>query len=280
MINLLYLLYFVLLFLATIEDVKKREVYDYLNYFFTILILVYGALTSINNFDLTFFYVLGLCFIGFFIGFIFYYIGMWGGGDAKLMISIPALLFFYEQKFISNYINLNQGSFANVAALIIVFLAISFIAGGILAVSVVLYNYIKNYKKVSSFKNYEKLILVFTGFVFLALFFLMKSYKWLFLLILVEFFIWLTFVSKRVENLIFVKNKSIKNIVLGDWVVEDVVVENKVIYKKEDFRLGVDEKQLNKFKHYYQKGVLKSLKVKDGLPFYVGFLFSLVFFLF
>ncbi|MCA9459817.1 MAG: prepilin peptidase, partial [Nanoarchaeota archaeon] len=81
--------------LASIEDIKKREVYDYLNYTLTFFILVLGLFHSFatNSIDPIKYVSFGIL-IGFILGSFLYYIGIWGGGDAKFLIGFSAASYY------------------------------------------------------------------------------------------------------------------------------------------------------------------------------------------
>ncbi|MEC8339131.1 MAG: hypothetical protein VXZ40_00775, partial [Nanoarchaeota archaeon] len=50
--------------------------------------------------------------------------------------------------------------------------------------------------------------------------------------------------------------------------MQDIVVKDKVYFKVEDFKLGVEEEQLQKIKELSKKNPsLKSILIKDGIAF-------------
>lgn len=159
------------------------------------------------------------------------------------------------------------------------FLFYSFICGGVLAIGIIFFYYLRNFKKIEiKISIYEKvfLSLFFILIVFIS-FFNIKSLLFL-LLIFAYLFIK---IAKSVESLIFVKKKNIDKIVLGDWIAQDIYHNGKLIYSAEDFKLGINEKQLERLKHLSKENKhLKSLHVKDGLafipPLFVGFLILLL----
>ncbi|MCA9497209.1 MAG: prepilin peptidase, partial [Nanoarchaeota archaeon] len=81
--------------LASIEDIKKREVYDYLNYSLTFFILVIALFQSfaINSIEPIKYVAFGVL-IGFVLGSFLYYVGIWGGGDAKFLIGFSAASYY------------------------------------------------------------------------------------------------------------------------------------------------------------------------------------------
>lgn len=77
---------------ATVTDIKKREVPDWLSYTLMTLGIAMAAVTSYTEHDWTLAWsVLGLA-LGYAIGAALYYTGQWGGGDAKLLMGVGALI--------------------------------------------------------------------------------------------------------------------------------------------------------------------------------------------
>ena len=86
---------FVALIIASITDLKSREVPDYISYG---LIFIAFAI-SIFDSVLTWSYIpFVISMIGFIVGLIvaygMFYLGQWGGGDSKLIMGLGALIGF------------------------------------------------------------------------------------------------------------------------------------------------------------------------------------------
>jgi preflagellin peptidase FlaK len=83
----------IVLIIASIQDFKKREVMDWLNFsliFFAVMLrLSYSLITSEFNYILTGIYGLIAAVI---FSYIMFYTGQWGGGDAKLLMGLGALI--------------------------------------------------------------------------------------------------------------------------------------------------------------------------------------------
>lgn len=77
--------------IASIQDFKKKEIYDYINFFYAIIILVISIIYSIhlNSFDPIKYAGFGLM-LSFILGGILYLLGIWGGGDAKFLMGFGA----------------------------------------------------------------------------------------------------------------------------------------------------------------------------------------------
>lgn len=451
-------LFFIFLYfiIASIEDIKKREVYDYLNYSLVFFILIVGILDCfISNSFLPLKYVSFGILVGFLLGSILYYLGIWGGGDAKFLIGFSGSS-FYLMKFVSfnsnftilydfflnkisifltlfvNYflniillldliflliifiniflkkrenmnvlnlflilfflflglyldysnlvllflgftsfiliffaeenifksvyftikkdiLNLNESEIIDSSILkndklivnfeevkfglrkedihkieenfktseqikvrkilpysilialnfllyifkivnievlnldilffLLEFLFLSFIVGGIMTILILTYLLIKNYKKINFKISKFMQISLFVYTIFVLILGFIKSN---FLILLFLVFVYFLFkLSKEIEKFAFVKAKPISQIVLGDWIVEDIKVNNKVLYDASEFKLGVDEHQLLRIQELAKKNKhLNSLLVKDGIaflpPLFLGFILMLI----
>lgn len=89
----LLLLTLVYLAIASIQDLKKREIENWLSFSLIVFALAYRALYAVINSDLLFFVygVAGLLvFVG--LGYLFYYVRVFAGGDAKLLMALGTIL--------------------------------------------------------------------------------------------------------------------------------------------------------------------------------------------
>lgn len=85
-------------FIASLEDIKKREVYDYINYSLVLLIIIIGLFDSYNIQSLLPLKYIGFGILaGFGLGSILYYLGIWGGGDAKFLIGFGAASYYLKE---------------------------------------------------------------------------------------------------------------------------------------------------------------------------------------
>ena len=93
MIDFLIVLAIIWIFAASITDIKRREVANWLSFSLIAFALVYRAFYAVFNSDLMYF-VYGLIgtllFIG--LGYAFYYGRVFAGGDSKLLMSLGAVL--------------------------------------------------------------------------------------------------------------------------------------------------------------------------------------------
>lgn len=176
--------------------------------------------------------------------------------------------------YIIRIISLSRENVA-IISFMLKYLFISFIIGGILALLIIFYTIIKNHKDLNlKLKRSEKMIFLLSLLLVTTITIVDSRFAILYLLLLLYLIVK---VGKDVEKFIFVKKKKISDIVPGDWVFEDVIVNNKLIFKMEDFKLGINEKQIDKINSLSKKHKnFKSLYVKDGIaflpPLFLGFI--------
>ena len=176
--------------------------------------------------------------------------------------------------YVMNIITLDNIN-VQILSFVIEFMFYSFLAGGIISLILIFYFYLKNYHKCSIiFSKFQKIILYsFSAVIILGSIIFTK----LIFLIFIPFLYVLLKIAKRVEKHMFVNKKELNQIVPGDWIVEDIVVDGKKIYTIENFKLGVSEEQIKRLKELAKKhSNLNSIYVKDGIaflpPLFIGFL--------
>ena len=151
---------------------------------------------------------------------------------------------------------------------LIFFTFLSLLVGGLVTLFIVFKTCVVQYKKLKvKFSRVERVLLsVFFVFGLIGLFFdvllaLIMLHGCLAIIVL-NF-------GKQAEKLRFTSPKSVSKIVLGDWIVEDVVISKRVVISKEEFKLGVNEEQLKKIqKLSKQHREFNELLVKDGIAFF------------
>ena len=256
--NFLFWLFLVGIGVASFQDLKRREVDNWL----TLLLLVSGAgwLVFQAIFESSSsFIILGVA--SFLIMFVvangFYYGRVFAGGDAKLLFAMFAL--FVAVTFEIMLINIG---------LFILFLLIAGSVYGLVYSLVLFFRNFKDVKKeiVKGFENVYLRYIIFGGIVLFAL-----SYvNWLFLLPGIFFLIGpvLYVFAKALENIVMVKSVAVKDLREGDWLVDDVKIGRKVLkadwngLTKQDLELLVKTK--------------KKIKIKEGIPFVPAFFIAFI----
>lgn len=251
---------------ASLQDIKEREVANWLN--FSLIIFALGfrffySLFSIEGFD---FFYQGVIWFGIFFifGNLFYYARFFAGGDAKMFIAFGTIVPF-STEFIRN---LNYS---------IVFLIIFLFVGAIYGLSCSIYLGFKNWSVCKKefgkqFKKNKKMKLFSILIALGLLIFSLVNFVFIYLSLLFFLFPYLYFYAKSVDETCMVKDVDSKKIREGDWLYKDVKLKNKTIESKWD---GLSKKEIQLIK----KSKLKKIKIREGIAFIPVFLISLVIFI-
>jgi Flp pilus assembly protein protease CpaA len=261
----------VALVIASLFDIRTREVPDWLNYSLVafavgsslILSIYRGYVHIIIN------SLLGLAF-GLAIGLLMFYTGQWGGGDSKLIIGLSALIGFSFSEFSQNI------------PFFIIFLINILLVGAIYGLGFSLVKALLNYK---SFKQAVEqklrsrqvlviriilLVLGIGAFVFLLLTKSVESAMIFGLALSLFLFFYLWVFVATVEQTCMIKKIKLSQLTEGDWVVGEVVKNKKTILKPT--RIGVTLKQMALLK----KNRIREVTIKVGVPFVPSFLIAYV----
>ncbi|MBU0958049.1 MAG: A24 family peptidase [Nanoarchaeota archaeon] len=258
----LFVLAFIWILIASICDLKKREVPNWINFSLPVFALGYRAVYSVfvSSYDFILIGVIGyLAFIVF--GYLLYYGRVFAGGDAKLMMGLGAVLPF-GMSFWTNF------------SVFFTFMLLFFIVG---AAYGLLYSFVLtifNFSKFKSefkkqyIKNKKFIIGSFLGVVFLVAALMTGFAVLLYLGVVVVLLPLLYIYGKSLEEVSMVKNVSPEDLTEGDWLYEDVKVKGKVIKANWDGLEKEDIEMLKKAK--------KNVLVKYGIPFVPVFFFAFV----
>lgn len=280
MIEIIVLIFLLVFFvLASYEDIKKREVYDYLNFSLVFIILIISIIDSLisNSFDPIKFVIFGLL-VGFAFGSLLYYLGVWGGGDAKFMLGFGASS-YYIINFVGPFTSVSNfyenlvsyyGVFIDLA--LEYFLWFILILDGIFLFFVVL-SFL--FSKPDRKRGIDLLLLgLILSLLFSGIYFNLSP----FILFLFGFlaFILIFFGDELLFNSVYlVLKKSSKYFEKGDILNKDLLVDGKVLVKQENTNFGLVSEDFRKIKE------LKSsffVEVRKILPF--GSLIALNYFLY
>jgi Flp pilus assembly protein protease CpaA len=257
---------FVWLFFAAVQDIRTREISNWLNFSLIALALGYKGFEAVSNAQASIF-LNSLVGVVFFValGHVFYYAKIFAGGDAKLLFAMGAVL-PYESLY-------------DVVSLGLTYVFILFFSGMIYTL---IYTGFMALKRRDEFKRefnrriygarYFVLICLVLG-VFFTIWFLyvnlgLVGYVPLILGILPVLVIY----SKAVEAVVMVERVNPKDLTEGDWLEKNVRIGNKLIKK------SVHGLSINEIKFLRRKG--KSVWIKNGVPFAPAFLISYIIFLF
>jgi len=244
---------------AILQDLHRREVDNVWNFSLIGIALAYRLAMSIFMGDYLFF-LMGLFGLGagLILGNLFYYLRLFAGGDAKLLIALSVVL------PLSSHLRINLEIFG--------WFILLFLIGGSLYVLVwslflVAFNFKRFCREVKTQTRahvslfISSLIVVVVWVVFSFFFFkslLLIGFIFLLFPILFVF-------AKGVEESCMVKAVAPQNLTEGEWLYEDIFVGGKKIAARWE---GVSKRELALIKEKYRRKIL----IKQGIPFTPGFL--------
>lgn len=256
----LFVLGLIWILFATIQDLKRREVANWLSFSLIIFALGFRFFYSLfSNGEFSFFYE-GLIGLGIFIilGNLLYYGKMFAGGDAKLFIALGVILPF-------------SGSFSINLKIFVVFFILFLFVGAIYSLIATIFFSVKNFRnfKKEFFKQLKKnkkliYIIMLVGLIIMAfgfsntLFFIFG----ILIFILPYFYVYV----KAVDESCMIKKIKISNLEEGDWLYKDIKVRKKLIKASWD---GLTKSDIRLIKKKY-----KSVLIRQGIPFTPVFLIS------
>ena len=267
----------ILLAIASYNDTKTKEVPDWISYSLITIGFSLSLLASIVNKDykIILFSVIGFA-IMYLIALVMYYTKQWGGGDAKLLMGLGTM-FYYYPKFLLNYFH---PSIENIPFIIIIFINL-IIYGAIYSLIWTVFLSIKNKKHFKirfkeiynspSTLTIRKIGVLMS--IILSLFAVQEKNLLPLFILLSTFpviFVYTFILMKTVELSSMIKRISIDRLTEGDWIIYDIHDKNKLIYSSKS--TGVTKEQINKIKSLR----IHSVTIKEGIPFVPSFLISLI----
>jgi len=255
----LAILAIVWIFFAVVQDLRTREIANWLNFSLIIFALGFRFFYSLFNSDFSFFYqgIFGLV-VFFIIGNLFYYGRIFAGGDAKLMIALGAVLPFYNN-FYENF------SFFLFFLMIFLFVGAIYTLIGSLWFSLINFKAFKKEfrKQLEKLKKYY-----FSGLLLAILLALLGFVNGIFLSLgaLIFVFLNLYIYAKAVDESSMVRNVKTGKLTEGDWLYKNVKVGKKTIKASWE---GLNKKEIALLKKKY-----KEIKIRYGIPFSPVFLIS------
>lgn len=273
--------------IGSILDIKKREVEDWLNYGFIFFSFFINAVLAIiaNDYWIIIYSVAGF-FLAYLISVLLFYTNQWGGGDAKVLMGIGALVgikFNFSAIIKLDFVHIFSGNI-----FIVQFLINLFIVGGIVAIVWSFYVSLKNKKNkdklsVSIMDMYHKtklyrFFLWGLSAVFLVFGFVTSTTGLKIMSITSAFIIFLMYYLyvfiKSFEAELMIKEIDPKKVTEGDWIVEDVYVKKEYVCGPKDY--GISKKQIARLVKLYDEGKIKSVKIKEGMPFVPSFFLAFI----
>lgn len=250
---------------GSVQDLKKREISNWLNFSLIIFALSFRFFYSLFAENFLFFYQ-GLIGLGvfFIIGNLFYYSRLFAGGDAKLMISLGTILGF------SNSFFQNLKIFV---LFLLIFLFVGGIYGGVWSLILSVKNskrFLEQYKRLF-FKN-KKTINLISIIGLLILLFGFVDIFFLILGIFIFIFSPLYIYAKAVDESCMIKEISPKELTEGDWLYKSIKINNKIINSKWE---GLNKKEIQ-----ILRKLNKKILIRNGIAFVPVFLISFLILIF
>jgi Flp pilus assembly protein protease CpaA len=251
----LFCLSFVYLVFASIHDIRKKEVANWLSFSLLAFVFSYRLFYSIQNNDYSFLFfgIIGFTFF-LIIGYSLYYIRAYGGGDVKLLFGIGAGLPFYDY-YSTIYLSLS-------------FLFLLMLVGMIYSLIYSIFLVFQKFDKFKlEFKRKWKIRLFYIGIFVMVLgivvlfFDSLISYILFFIGFLSCFYVYIHSLDR-----LMISWKSWDKLTEGDWIEKSIKLGNIIINPSPD---GLSKREIGLIRKFNKK-----VYVKDGIPFVPAILLS------
>jgi len=274
---ILFSIAFIVLIIASVTDIKTREVPDWLN--FSLIFIGLGVRLIYSSITFDWMYSLeGLLGLVAFVivGYIMFYAGQWGGGDSKLLMGLGALI----------GLKLTLQPLPLMLILLINIILIGAVYGLFYTIIKAVAHrkaFTEQFKKYLEKKPKLHRYLAIVSLAFIVVFFV------IFGIIFRDFFITSLFILltillysslyvyifvKSVEKISMLKLVDPKQLTEGDWIAENIVINEKRIAGPKD--LGISKKQIKELIAYKRKGKINQVLIKIGIPFVPSFLAAFI----
>ncbi len=243
---------------AVIQDLKSREVANWLNFSFIAFALAYRAFYAIINQNLKFF-ILGLAgfAIFFLLAHLFYYSKAFAGGDAKLLMGYGLILPYT--------------SYSSLITFSLAFILLLFTVGAIYSLIYSVFIAVKNktrFKKELT-KLAKKYKLALIVLLILSLLLALTNLTTITLTFSLLFLILIMFIYTKAVDTCMIQLTPPTKLTEGDWLLKDIKLSRGKTIKKTVHGLSLqDIKLLKKAK--------KKIFIKTGIPFTPAFLLALI----
>jgi Flp pilus assembly protein protease CpaA len=271
--SIIYFICFIALGIASLTDLKKREVPDWINFGLIATGLGLRLIFSFyyKDYNYILFGVIGLVLM-YILALFLFYTGQWGGGDSKMLMGLGAMIGF---PIVFPLFDLNVlAGLLLFESIIMLFLFNLLIVGGIYGLLwafglIIYYNktFFKNLKITLSkklMKRIQLILALLSIFGIIFSFFMDSSIRFIIILLsimpLLIFYMWN--IVKEVELTCMVADRNVEELTEGDWIVDDIIVNKIIIAKKGDI---ITKKIINEI---YKIKQLKKILIERKLLFF------------
>lgn len=262
----LFILALVWIIFATIQDLRNKEIANWLNFSLIIFALgfrlFYCLFFGEGNFSFFFQGLIGFA-IFLILGNLLYLGRMFAGGDAKLLIALGAVIPLSET-FLDNLTNFSM------------FFILFLIAGAIYGISASIFLALKNLKNlkkefIKNFNKYKMKLVI--PFVLGLMVFVFSLFERIFLFIGILFLIYpfLFLFARSIEEACMIKEINSNRLREGDWLYKDLKIGGKIIKARWE---GLSKKEIQIIKKSKKK-----IWIREGIAFSPVFLISFVIFM-
>lgn len=259
----LFLLGLIWVFFASVCDLRKREVPNWLSFSLIVFALSYRAFFSSLNDNWAFFGFGALGFVVLFcVANVMYRARAFGGGDAKLLMGVGIIL----------PIESFRGMLYEISGFLILLFLIGLIYTLFYSIGLVMSNRKKFYQDFAGFMNkylFAFGLLIFAGLILFVPLYILKLY-FLAVMIAALFILvpFLYFYLKSVERVFLTKMIKPSKLTEGDWLAQTIHMRGRTI-RKRAFGLTPDE-------IIFLRKIKKKVLIKYGIPFVPAFFFALI----
>ncbi|MBS3149930.1 prepilin peptidase [Candidatus Woesearchaeota archaeon] len=256
----------IILVIAAIIDIKTKEVPNIASYSLIAIVLSLKLIKSIIEKNFMYF-IYALIGLGIFliVGLVLYYTKQWGGGDAKLLMGIGAAFLFYPLE-LKEFFNPVINDFPFILTILINIFIVGSIYSILWCIGILIKN--KSFSKVikSSIKDISNSKITLIWFTIIFLIIILSFFNTFGILLLIGTVLatitgFLLKIIKTIESDYLIKEIPIAKLTEGDWVLNEIKIKNKLIYKPQN--TGISKNNILKLK----KLKIKKVTIKEGIPF-------------
>jgi len=256
----------IMLVIGSYTDIRWRIVPDWLSYSAIVAGFVVRLMYSIITVN---WYPIVEGLVGFGIFFVLacvaFYTKVWGGGDSKVLMALGSLIGIW---WIPDHL---------MFALLTNFLLV----GGLYGLGYFIVLGVAHFTKVKNTASMllsQKAVATFHAIVYvvLGLFIVaglvLRSFSFTVLGLGFVMIFYMFILSKSIEKACFIKDQPLSKVEEGDWVIEAVVVKGRTLASPKD--PGITQEQIDEIKRLSKKHHIKTIKIKEGIPFIPNFLIT------